>query len=91
MQKKAASTVAETRKQELEAIKNEIEKCKLQGKTADGITTDGKRDIGVALELSKKTLDKKAVKNTQTKIDLGLEQLQECLEKLKSKKAKMSL
>ena len=58
MQKKAASTAAETRKQELETIRNEIEKCKLQGKTADGIITDGNRDIGVALESSKKTLEK---------------------------------
>ena len=58
LQKKAASTAAEARKQELEAIRNEIEKCKLQVKTADRIITDGNRDIGVALESSKKTLEK---------------------------------
>ena len=76
LEKEAASAAAEARKEELEAIRNEIEKCKLQ------VKTDGNKDFGVALESS-----------AQTKIELGLgqkRQLEEQLEKLNSKKAKMS-
>ena len=67
--------------------------CELQVKAAEEIITDGNRDLGVALKSSKKTLDRKAVKTTATKTELGLGQkwqLEEHLEKLKFKKAKMS-
>ena len=50
-------------------------------------------DLGVTLEFLKKTLDRKPVKTAQTKTELGLEQkwqLEDCLEKLKSRKAKMN-
>ena len=73
LQKEAASTAAEARKQEPETIRNEIEKCKPQMKAADEIIADGNRDLGVALESLKKT-DRKAVKTAQTKIELGLGQ-----------------
>ena len=87
MKKEAASAAAEARKQELEAIWNEIEKCKLQVKAANEIIADGNRDLDVALKSSKKTLDIKAVKTAPTKFQLGLgqkRQFEECLEKLKS-------
>ena len=74
LQKEAASAAAEARKQELEAIRNEIEKCELQVKAADEIIADGNRDLGVAVESSKKALDRKAIKTAQTKIELGLGQ-----------------
>ena len=67
--------------------------CELQVKAADEIITDGNRDLGIALKSSKKTLDRKAAKTNATKTELGLGQkwqLEEHLEKLKSKKAKMS-
>ena len=54
---------------------------------------DGKRDLGVTQESSQKTLDRRTLKTAQTKIELGpvqKRQLGERLEKLKSKKAKMS-
>ena len=87
LKKEAASAAAEARKQELEAIWNEIEKCKLQVKAANEIIADGNRDLDVALKSSKKTLDIKAVKTAPTKFQLGLgqkRQFEECLEKLKS-------
>ena len=48
--------------------------CELQVKAAEEIITDGNRDLGVALKSSKKTLDRKAVKTTATKTELGLGQ-----------------
>ena len=62
-------------------------------KVEDEIIADGKRDLGVTQESSKRTLDRRTLKTAQTKIELGpvqKRQLGERLEKLKSKKAKMS-
>ena len=62
-------------------------------KVEDEINADGKRDLGVTQESSKKTLDTRTLKIAQIKIELGpvqKRQLEERLEKLKSKKAKMS-
>ena len=51
LQKEAASAAAEARKQELV-------KCKLQVKAADEVFADSNRDLDVALEFSKKILEK---------------------------------
>ena len=62
-------------------------------KVEDEIIADGKRDLSVTQESSKRTLDRRTLKTAQTKIELGpvqKRQLEERLEKLKSKKAKMS-
>ena len=58
VQKEAALSAAEARKQELETLQNQIEKCELQVKAADEIIADGNRDLGVALDSSKKTEEK---------------------------------
>ena len=82
--KETASAAAEARKQELEGIRNEIEKCELQGKAADDRSWCCTRILEE---------NRKAAKTAQTKIELGLgqkRQPEERLEKLKSKKAKMS-
>ena len=60
-------------------------------KAADEIIADGNRDLGVALDSSKKTVEKKPIEAAQSKIEIGLgqkRQLEERLEKLKCKKAK---
>ena len=58
MLKEIPSAAAEARKQEFKAIRNEIEKCELQVKVADEIIAGGNRDLDVALDSSKKTLEK---------------------------------
>ena len=73
LQKKAASAAAEARKQKLEAIRNEIEKCELQVKVADEIIADDNRDLGVALEFSKKILIEKLSKLSKQKVNLVLD------------------
>ena len=78
LQKEAASAAAEARKEELEGIQNEIEKCELQGKAADDRSWCCTRILEE---------NRKAAKTAQTKIELGLgqkRQLEERLQKLKS-------
>ena len=40
-------------------------------KVEDEIIADGKRDLGVTQESSKRTLDRRSLKTAQTKIELG--------------------
>ena len=91
LQKEAALSAAEAWKQELKLSimksKNASCKWKQQMKSLLMVT----RDLSVALDSSKKTVEKKVIEAAQSKIEIGLgqkRQLEERLEKLKFKKAK---
>ena len=92
LQKESKVAAIEVKKQKLKMITDDIDDCHLQIKAADDIVADANKALRVALDPAKKTLNRIEIKAAQTKIDLGIgqkRQLEELLDKLKSKGAKI--